>query len=86
MKNEKLIKNYIIYHAYFCHLIENGQADAIENLCDISLKLCEEIVKRNISSAQIEECIKKADLEPKDSIMIDKYIFKGFIDLGMGES
>ena len=86
MNNEELIKNYTIFHAYFCYLIENGQADAIENLCDISFKLDQEIKRRRIGRDEMEECIQKADLEPQDSIMIDKYIFTGLIDSKMAES
>ena len=43
MTNSVLIKNYTLFHAYFCHLIENRQADAVEDLCEISFKLDQEI-------------------------------------------
>ncbi len=86
MTDNELIKNYTLFHAYFCHLIESGQADVVEHLCDISFKLDHEIIKRNISTSQIEKFILKADFEPQDSIMIDKYIFTGLINSRMGES
>ena len=75
MTNSELIKNYTLFHAYFCHLIENRQADAVENLCDISFKLDQEISERKISELEIEDCIKSATLDPQDQIMIYKYIF-----------
>tara|TARA_B100000131_G_scaffold299608_1_gene320244 strand:- start:1150 stop:1410 length:261 start_codon:yes stop_codon:yes gene_type:complete len=86
MTDSELIKNYILFHAYFCHLIENRQADTVDGLCNISLELEQEIIKRNISSSQIEKCIHKADLEPQDSIMVNKYIYAGLIDSRMAES
>ena len=86
MTDVELIINYTIFHAYFCHLIENGQADDVEGLCDISFKLDQEIIKRNISTSQMEKCIQKAYLEPQDSIMVDTYIFIGLIDSKMAES
>ncbi len=86
MTNEQLIINHTIFHAYFCHLIENDQADSVEDLCDVSFKLDQEIIKRNISTFQMEKCIQKTDLEPQDSIMVDKYIFTGFFDSKTAES
>lgn len=86
MTDVELIINHTIFHAYFCHLIENGLSDDVEGLCGISFKLDQEIIKRNISPSKMEECIKKADLEAQDSIMVDKYIFTGLINSRMGES
>ena len=86
MTNEQLIINHTIFYAYFCHLIESGLLDAVEDLSDISIKLDQEIIKRNITPSKMEECIKKADLEAEDSIMVNKYIFTGLINSMMGES
>jgi len=86
MTDSELIINHAIFHAYFCHLIDLNQVDSAKDLCDISSKLENEIIKRNISFSQMEECIKKADLEPQDSIMVDKYIFTDLIDSKIGNS
>jgi len=75
MTNSELIKNYTLFHAYFCHLIENGQTESAEDLCAISFKLDQEISKRKISELEIENCIKSTTLDPQDQIMVDTYIF-----------
>ena len=75
MTNSELIKNYTLFHAYFCHLIENRQADAVEDLCEISFKLDQEISKRKISELEIEDCIKNVTLDPEDQLMVSKYIY-----------
>jgi len=75
MTDVELIKNHTIFFAYFCHLIETNQADAIEELCQIGGRLDEEINRRKISELQIIECIIKAKLDPQDQLMISKYIY-----------
>ena len=75
LSDKDLIKNYTLFHAYFCHLIENGQADAVEDLCDISFKLDQEISKRKISEFQIKDCLKNVNFDPQDLLMVSKYIY-----------
>ena len=75
MTNSELIQNHTIFFAYFCHLIDLKQAEAVEELCEIGWKLDEEINRRKIGQLEIEDCIKSATLDPQDQIMIDKYIF-----------
>ena len=79
LSDKELIKNYTIFHAYFCHLIENNQADAVEDLCAISFKLDQEICKRKISELQIEDCIKVSRLDPQDLLMVVTYIYPDLI-------
>ena len=75
MTDDELIKNYTLFHAYFCHLIENRQADAVEDLCTISFKLDQEVSKRKISEFEIDNCVKNINFEPEDQLMISKYIY-----------
>ena len=75
MTNVELIKNYTLFHAYFCHLIENRQADAVEDLCTISFKLDQEVSKRKIGEFEIDNCVKNINFEPEDQLMISKYIY-----------
>ena len=75
MTNVELIKNHTIFHAYFCHLIENGQPDSVEDLCEISFKLDHEISKRKISEFEINTCVMNINFEPEDQLMISKYIY-----------
>ena len=75
MSNKDLIKNHTIFHAYFCHLIESDQADSAEELCEIGWKLDEEIRRRKITEVQIEECIKNAEFDPQDQLMVSIYIY-----------
>jgi len=75
MTNSELIKNYTLFHAYFCHLIENDQADAVEDLCDISFKLDQEICKRKITEFQIKDFLKNVNFDPQDLLMVSKYIY-----------
>ena len=77
----ELIKNFTLFHAYFCHLIENGQADSAEDLCEISFQLSEEISKRKITEFQIEKCIKNANFDPQDHLMVYTYIYPQTEDL-----
>lgn len=80
MTNKEIIKQHTIFHAYFCYLIDTNQADFVEELCQISLKLNEEIKRRKISQLEIKECIKSISLDPQDSLMINKYIFPELIN------
>ena len=75
MSNKDLIKNHTIFHAYFCHLIESDQAESAEELCEIGWKLDEEIRRRKITEVQIEECIKNAEFDPQDQLMVSIYIY-----------
>ena len=81
MTNFELIKNYTLFHAYFCHLIENDQTDAAEDLCDISFKLDQEIIKRKIGELEIEDCIKNAIFEPEDRLMVNIYLFPYLVEM-----
>ena len=75
MTDTDLIKNHTIFHAYFCHLIETDQAESAEELCEIGWKLDEEIRRRKITEVQVEECIKNAEFDPQDQLMIYTYIY-----------
>ena len=75
MTNFELIKNHTVFFAYFCHLIESDQADSTVELCEIGWKLDEEIRRRIITEVQIKECIKNANLDPQDQLMVSRYIF-----------
>ena len=81
MTDVELIKNHTIFHAYFCHLIEKSQADSVEDLCEISFKLDQEISKRKISEFEIDNCVKNINFEPEDQLMISKYIYPKFEQL-----
>ena len=75
MSDKELIKNHTVFFAYFCHLIEFDQADSAEELCEIGWKLDEEIRRRKITEVQIEECIKNAEFDPQDQLMVSTYIY-----------
>ena len=75
LSDKELIKNYILFHAYFCHLIENDQADSEKELCEISWQLDQEINRRKIGDLQVEECIKNTKFDPQDQLMISTYIY-----------
>jgi len=81
LSDKELIKNYILFHAYFYHLIENDQADSEKELCKISWKLDQEIQSRKISNDEIESSIKKIVFGPEDQIFVEKYIFSNSEDL-----
>ena len=80
MTDSELIKNYTLFHAYFCHLIENHQTDAAEYLCDISFKLDQEISKRKISETQIKTYLMKANLSSEDQLLIGNYIYDDLLE------
>ena len=82
LSDKELIKNYILFHAYFCYLIKNNQADSVEDLCDISFKLDEEIKRRKIGKFQIKETIKCVKLESQDLLMVSNYIYYDLETLG----
>ena len=50
MTDEHLIENHTIFFAYFCHLIEQDMADFPEELCEIGMKLDDEISRRKITN------------------------------------
>ena len=75
ISDKELIKNHTVFFAYFCHLIETDQADSAEELCEIGWKLDEEIRRRKITEVQIKECIKNANLDPQDQLMVSRYIY-----------
>jgi len=77
MTDSELIKNHTIFHAYFCYLIETDQAESAEELCEIGWKLDEEIRRRKITEVQIKECIKNAEFDLQDQLMISTYIYPG---------
>lgn len=75
MTNSQLIKNHTIFFAYFCHLIEYYPIDLLEELCAIGWKFDEEIRRRKITDADIEDCINESNLNPEDQCMVGKYIY-----------
>ena len=76
MSNEELIENHTIFFAYFCHLIENKMTDFIEEeLCDIGMKLDNEIARRKISNTEIDEFMNNVSLSPEDQLMVATYIY-----------
>ena len=75
ISDKELIKTHTVFFAYFCHLIETDQADSAEELCEIGWKLDEEIRRRKITEVQIKECIKNANLDPQDQLMVFRYIY-----------
>ena len=75
ISDKELIKTHTVFFAYFCHLIETDQADSAEELCEIGWKLDEELRRRKITEVQIEECIKNAEFDPQDQLMVSTYIY-----------
>ena len=78
MTDEQLIENHTIFFAYFCHLIQNDLADYAEELCEIGMKLDDEISRRKITSSQIDDYIRTVNLSPQDQLMVGKYIYPEF--------
>ena len=76
MSNKKLIENHTLFFAYFCHLMEQGQDSMLQELCDIGMKLEDEINRRKITSTQIDECMKNVELNPQDQLMVSAYIYR----------
>jgi len=79
LSDKELIKNYTIFHAYFCHFLENSQVDSAEDLCEISFQLSEEISKRKISDQKILDYIKNIIIDPQDYLMIATYLYPDLI-------
>ena len=75
MSNKKLIENHTIFFAYFCHLMEQGQDSLLQELCDIGMKLEDEITRRKITNTEIDECMKNVELSPQDQLMVAAYIY-----------
>ena len=75
MNNKELIKNHLIFHAYFCHLIEQDQLNDFEDLCRISLELSEEIVARKIDENQITKHLSGENLDPYEKLLVIKYLY-----------
>ena len=80
MSNNELIKNHLIFHAYFCHMIEKDQLDAFEDLCKISLELSEEIVSRKIDGNQISKYLNTEKFDPYEQFLIAKYLYPELIN------
>ena len=57
MSDNKLIENHTLFFAYFCHLIEQDMADFPEELCEIGMKLDDEISRRKITNTEIDEFV-----------------------------
>ena len=75
MSNKKLIENHTIFFAYFCHLMEQGQDSLLQELCDIGMKLEDEIGRRKITNTEIDEFMKNVSLSPQDQLMVATYIY-----------
>ena len=75
MNNKELIKNHLIFHAYFCHLIEQDQLNDSEDLCRISLELSEEIVARKIDENQITKHLNSENFSPSEKLLVIKYLY-----------
>ena len=82
----QLIKNYLVFHAYMCYLIELDSLDSAEELCNISWRFEKEIKRRKISQLEIEDCIKSVTLDAQDRLMVNKYIFPDSINSDVGHS
>ena len=75
MTDSELIKNHTTFFAYFCHLMEQGQDTLLQELCDIGMKLEDEINRRKITSTEIDECMTNVQLTPQDQLMVSAYIY-----------
>ena len=75
MSNEELIENHTLFFAYFCHLIEQNMTDFLEELCEIGMRLNDEISRRKITSSEIYEFMKNVNLSPQDQLMVATYIY-----------
>ena len=75
MTDSELIKNHTVFFAYFCHLMEQGQDSLLQELCDIGMKLEEEISRRKITNTEIDEFMKNVSLSPQDQLMVATYIY-----------
>ncbi len=75
MSNDELIKNHLIFHAYFCHLIEEDQVDAADDLCRMSIELSNEVEARNIDENQIVSYLNSQNFDPFEQLLITKYLY-----------
>ena len=75
MTDTELIKNHTVFFAYFCHLMEQGQDSLLQELCDIGMKLEDEISRRKITNTEIDEFMKNVSLSPQDQMMVATYIY-----------
>ena len=75
MSNDDLIKNHLIFHAYFCHLLQEDQADAAEDLCRMSIELSNEVEARNIDENQIVKYLNSENFNPYEQFLITKYLY-----------
>ena len=75
MTDSELIKNHTVFFAYFCHLMEQGQDSLLQELCDIGMKLEDEISRRKITNTEIDEFMKNVSLSPQDQMMVATYIY-----------
>jgi len=75
MSDKQLIENHTLFFAYFCHLMEQGQDTLLHELCDIGMKLEDEINRRKITSTVIDECMTNVQLTPQDQLMVAAYIY-----------
>lgn len=76
MNNKELIENHTIFHAYLCFLIESDLIDSIEGFCKIGTILDDEILRRNITSREIDSHMMTAALCPEDQLIVGKYIYQ----------
>ena len=84
MTNVELIKNHAIFHDFLCYLIETNQADSLDELCEISLKLDREVNRREIIQGEIDSYIKTAILNPNDRLMVNWFMFQDIINPDVG--
>ena len=75
MSDKQLIENHTLFFAYFCHLMEQGQDSQLQELCDIGMKLNDEISRRKITNTEIDEFMKNVSLSPQDQLMVATYIY-----------
>ena len=78
LSDKQLIINHILFHAYFCHLIETGLSISVKKLVEISHKYDEEIKLRKITDVQIKNCILTAELSFDDQQLIANHIYSNF--------
>jgi hypothetical protein len=55
--------------------MEQGQDSLLQELCDIGMKLEEEISRRKITNTEIDEFMKNVSLSPQDQMMVATYIY-----------
>ena len=55
--------------------MEQGQDSLLQELCDIGMKLEDEINRRKITNTEIDEYMKNVVLTPQDQLMVATYIY-----------